>query len=369
VHGGQDVTAGQGLGGAGGAVGDGDEVGEGFHDFFGVDVGEGEVDDVGDGAGLVAVELGVERCEGGEEAVAEGLVGGGALVGFGEGEFGGFAEACDEGEGEGAGAEAAFLSAAEGERCERGASAVLAAAGDERADAGGGVDLVAADADEVEAGVSERRDELAEALGGVGVEVGGVIDEAGGDLVDGLDDAGLVIHVHDGDEEGVVAAGGAEGGGVDESAGGGGDERDVEAAASEFFEGLEDGVVFDPGGDDVAAIGAAAFGFEAEEGEVVALRGAGGEVDVAAVGGDDGGDAVAGGLDGAAGALAEVVGAAAGVGEVGAHVAEDLVGHAGVEGGGGGAVEVDGHVTLHGSSNGAGLMLSSCLARSIQTGG
>lgn len=58
--------------GAGGAVGDGEVVLEGEDEGFGVDAGDGEVDDMGHGVVGVAIEDGMEWCEGGEQFLAEG---------------------------------------------------------------------------------------------------------------------------------------------------------------------------------------------------------------------------------------------------------------------------------------------------------
>ena len=79
---------------------------------------------------------------------------------------------------------------------------------------------------------AEVEGELAGDLDGVGVEEGsgGVGD--GGEFGDGLDDAGLVVGVHDADEFCVGAEGGLEGGGLDEAFGGGGEEGDFDAGFS-----------------------------------------------------------------------------------------------------------------------------------------
>jgi hypothetical protein len=116
----------------------------------------------------------------------------------GGGEFEGFAKAYDGGYVFGSGAALAFVCAA----VEHGGEADVAA-DEEDSDAFGGVDLVAGESEEVD--VLERafgreiERELARGLDGVGVEegAGGVGD--GGEFGDGLDDAGLVIRVHDAD--------------------------------------------------------------------------------------------------------------------------------------------------------------------------
>lgn len=54
AHGSEDVAGGVVLGGAGGAVGDGDEVLEGEHDGLGIEAGDGDVERARQGFGGVA---------------------------------------------------------------------------------------------------------------------------------------------------------------------------------------------------------------------------------------------------------------------------------------------------------------------------
>lgn len=72
VHRNQDMTWLVACGGAGGAVGDGEVVFQGQHQGFGIDAGDGEIDDMGQGAVGVAIEDRIEWGEGGEEFLAEG---------------------------------------------------------------------------------------------------------------------------------------------------------------------------------------------------------------------------------------------------------------------------------------------------------
>ena len=264
----------------------------------------------------VAIDLGVERGEAVEELLAEAFGGFVALGGRVAPAFGGFAEGGYQGYREGAGAEAALLAATEGERLERGLFAA-AATGDEGSDAFGAADFVGAEADEVDPLMVQGFRGLGEALGGVGMEVYGFVDDLFRDLAERLDGAGLVVDLHDGDEQGVGAEGLDDGLRVDDAVGIGADEGEGEAAAFELFERFQDGAVFDGGGDEVGLAGLAAVVLQAEEGEVVGLCGAAGEDDVAALGLGDGGHLVAGAFNGAAGFLAMGVGAAAGVAEVG----------------------------------------------------
>src|SRR3984957_12027258 len=104
---------------------------------------------------------------------------------------------------------------------------------------------------------------------------GGVGD--GGELGDGLDDASLIIGVHDADEFCVGAEGGLEGCGLDETLRGAGEEGYFDVIFFEGFGGAEDGVVLDACGDEVNRL---VWGEGAEEGEVVAFGAAGGEDDL-----------------------------------------------------------------------------------------
>ena len=139
------------------------------------------------------------------------------------------------------------------------------AADEEDSNAFGGVHLVPGEGEEVDVfegafgGEVER--ELAGDLDGVGVEEGSGFVGDGGQFLDGLDDAGLVVGVHDGDEFGVGPEGGFEGRGFDEAFGGAGEEGDLNWAEGsdsgfvEGFGGVEDGVVLDVGGDEVGRAG------------------------------------------------------------------------------------------------------------------
>ena len=171
--------------------------------------------------------------------------------------------------------------------------------------------------------------ELAGGLDCVGVEEcsGGVGD--GGECLDGLDDAGLVVGEHDADEACGGANGVEEGVGLDHAMGVGSDEGDVDVAVFEGLGGVEDGVVFDVGGDDVdALLGGKEFrGDGAEESEVIALGAAGGEDDFGGSAFDQSSDLIAGVVNGGAGELAGLMdGAGVGVmlGPERTHGVEDL---------------------------------------------
>lgn len=323
-HAGEDVGGfgGSGLAGAASADGEALEV-EGDDEGLGLYVVEVDVGGVGDarGSGTVDAALFDLSEDALFEAVAEmgevgGAVGGGV---FGEplmGELEGFAEGDDSGYVLGSRAALALVGAAVEERSE-----ADAAADEEDSGALGGVHLVAGDAEEVyvlEVAVGgEVHCELACALHGVGVEEGsgGVGD--GGERSDGLDDAGLVVGEHDGDEFGVGTDGGGEGAGIDDAPGVAGEEGDFDALLGDGLCGVEDGVVLDAGGDEVEGPGSSGARLieDAEDGEVVALGAAGGEDDLGGAAVERFGDGLAGVVDGGTSVLALLMDGA-GVAEV-----------------------------------------------------
>ena len=105
------------------------------------------------------------------------------------------AEADGEGNGFGAGAGAGLLEAAEELRRE-----IDVAADDERADAEWAAEFVGGDGHCGGAEFAEAERKLAGGLGGIGVERDVVRIADGGQLGDGLDDAGFVVGEHGGDE-------------------------------------------------------------------------------------------------------------------------------------------------------------------------
>ena len=155
-----------------------------------------------------------------------------------------------------------------------------ASAGVEGADALRAVELVGGAGEEVDGGVGEVCGELADALGGVGVE-----EDASGsaeveDVGDGLECAGFVVGPLDADERGVVGDGGLDGVGGDDAEGVGFDEGGGGAVEFGFDGGgaVADGFVLDGGGDE-ASFAWGHRGEGASEGEVDGLGGAAGEGD------------------------------------------------------------------------------------------
>ena len=284
-----------GAGLAGGASADGEalEV-EGDDEGFGFEVVEVEVAGVGDARCSGAVDAGFFDL--GEDALFEAVAEGGELGGA----FG--VEPCRRRvrrlcRGLRCRLRFRFRRGAGARACRRGAWGRGGRSADEEdSDAFGGVDLVAGEGEEVDvlerAFGGEVEGELAGGLDGVGVEESAGCVGDGGEFGDGLDDAGLVVGVHDADEFGVGAEGGFRAAGSMRPCGVQG--RKVTSTVVLFardFGGVEDGVVLDGGGDEVGGFAVAGFGGEdAEEGEVVALGAAGGEDDLGVEAVEEAGD-------------------------------------------------------------------------------
>ena len=163
--------------------------------------------------------------------------------------------------------------AAEHERLELRTAAQI-----EDADALGGVELVSRDREHVHGNLLDVDRNLARDLDGVRMHRGAVFLGDFGDLLDGEDDARLVVRPHHGDE-GVLRAleFGAELVEVDLPDGIDGEFNFLVSLGFQTAGGLKHGGVFDGGGDDLHRL-AIPVGCAADRG-VVALRGAGGEVD------------------------------------------------------------------------------------------
>ena len=180
------------------------------------------------------------------------------------------------------------------------------------------------------------------ALGRVNVKEGPSLRQTVSDVLDRLNNAGLVVDVHHRNEVRVGSHGVENGVRVDCTALVGRHECDVEAAPSELRERLEHGVMLDGGGHDVTPLPGGRR--QTEDREVVALGRAAREDHVAASAVDDRGDLVAGALDGRPRPAAPLMGAAAGVAEVVVQEPHDLGADPRVEGRRGGAIEVDRHL-------------------------
>lgn len=162
-----------------------------------------------------------------------------------------------------------------------------------------------------------------------------------GDGIDRLADAGLIIDLHDRDEQGVRAEAGGDVVGVDDAAGVGVDEIDIETCLGESVEGLKDGFVFDCRGDDVPAIFSGAVRGQAEQGKVVRFGSAAGQDDLVGRGVYDGSDLRSGVFDRGFGIRAKPVRSTASVAILKGHVAKHQVRYCGLDRCGGGAVKVD----------------------------
>ncbi len=147
----------------------------------------------------------------------------------------------------------------------------VAAADVQRADALGAVDLVAGEREQVDVVRLHVDGDLADGLHGVGVEDDALLVAELADLGDGLDDADLVVRVHDADEDGLVVHGALQVFDVDEAVGLHGQVGDAVAGLFEALAGVERGLVLGDLGDDVVAALAVHLG-DALDGEVGGSR-------------------------------------------------------------------------------------------------
>ena len=270
----------------------------------------------------------------GLQPVAERRERAGLVRHVGGGERAGLGEADDVGDVLRAGAAAAFLVSAEHEGLD-----LRAAAQVEDADALGGVELVARDREHVHGDLPDVDRDLTRHLHGVRVHRGAELLGDFRDLPDGEDDARLIVRPHDGDE-GILRARerGAQRAEVDLADGVDGEFDLFVSEGPEASRGLEDGGVLDGGGDDFHRRAVPVGG--APDRGVVALRGAGGEVDLVRLAVQERGDLLARPLYVARDLSAEEVHG----GRVAVEVAEEglhRVAHLGRDLGGGVVVEVD----------------------------
>ena len=213
----------------------------------------------------------------------------------------------------------------------------------ESADALGAVDLVAGDGHDVDVVGDDVDGDLADGLDGVAVEEHALLVAELADLLHGLDDADLVVCVHDADENGLVVHGALEVFDVDEAVGLDREVGDAVALLLKLLAGVERGLVLGDLGDDVVAALLVHLG-DALDGEVGGFGGSGGEDDLLGGSTDELGDLLAGLLDALLGFPAEGVVAAGGVAEDAGEVGHHGLKHARVERGGGVVVHVDGQV-------------------------
>ena len=163
------------------------------------------------------------------------------------------------------------------------------------------------------------------------------------DLADGLEHADLVVGGHDGDQDGLVVDGPLQVFEIDEAVGLHRQVGDAVAVLLQALAGVQHGLVLGDLGDDVVAALAVHLR-NALDGQVVALRGAGGKDDLLGAGADQLGDLLARGLHGLLGLPAEGVVAAGGVAEHGGEVGHHRLQHPRIERSGGVIVHVDGQL-------------------------
>jgi len=159
-------------------------------------------------------------------------------------EFRGFAEANDAGDIFGAGAEATLVVAAVEKLAE-----ARAALDEERADAFGSVELVAGEREQIELQGFDIEGNFCGGLHGVRMEV---YIGFGGDTAnfsERLDGAEFVVGVHHGDENGFGAKGAAELVEINKAIPINGEIADGDALLFKGLAGVENGFVFDGGGD------------------------------------------------------------------------------------------------------------------------
>ena len=198
----------------------------------------------------VAGQARLQRGQGGQGLFTELSDSALAFVVIADGDLGSQTQGDDEGNGQSAGPQTALLTTAPGQGTQ-GWAVIPASAGDQRANALGREEFVAAETDQVDAGMAQGGEVLAVTLGGVGVKISGMIFEKFGNFGERLTDAGFVVDLHDGDQQGIGLEGSTHHFGIDPAAS---SDRQVGHAKSIGFEGsagFQYGFVFDGGGDDM----------------------------------------------------------------------------------------------------------------------
>ena len=137
---------------------------------------------------------------------------------------------------------------------------------------------------------------------GIGAELVGQFRHLG----DGHDGANLVIHHHNGHQNGILPQGGLQGIQGDTSQGIRLEVGHIEALGFQLLHAVQDGMVLNGGGDDVFVLLAIPFG-GAENGPVVGLGATGGEEDPVRLRAHSGGHGVPGGPEVPGGVDAEAV--------------------------------------------------------------
>ena len=183
---------------------------------------------------------------------------------------------------------------------------------------------------------------VARGLHGVAVEGDLLLPAEGADLRDGLDGADLVVGEHDGHQGGILPDGGFQVRKPHHPVLVHVQQRHLEALFFQLRQGVQHGVVFKLGGDQVplALPGAQAGG--GDDGLIVGLGAAGGEIDLPGIGVEAAGHGLPGLLQRLLGVLTEGIqagGVAVLLGQIGQHGVQRGFGNAG----GSGVVGVDKH--------------------------
>ncbi len=220
----------------------------------------------------------------------------------------------------------------------------VAAANIQRADALRAVELVRREREHVDVVLLDIDRNLADSLDSIGVEENALLVAELADLGDGLDDADLVVRVHNRHEDGLVGAFANDG--VlqlverDKAVGLGSEIGDAVALFLQLLAGIEDCLVLGGLGDDVVAALAVHLR-DALDGEIIGLGSAGGEDDLLGGGADQLGNLFAGLFHALLGLPSKGVVAAGSVAELHAEVGHHRFEHAGVQRRGGVVVHVD----------------------------
>mmetsp|Transcript_36948 Transcript_36948/g.119180 ORF Transcript_36948/g.119180 Transcript_36948/m.119180 type:complete len:498 (-) Transcript_36948:48-1541(-) len=275
------------------AAGDGRALREGHEQALALDAGEGQVDvaDIALRRGTVQddrrQDLGHAVVHPPVQALYVTLV----MLHLLHSHLGGLAEADDDGRRQCTAAHAALLAPAVDDRAQADAGLAPDVEG---ADALGAVHLVGGDGHQGDVHLGHVDGDLADALGAVGVEEDAFVLADLANLIDRLQHADLVVHVHDGDQSGVWADRLLQLLQVDEAIGAHGKVRHIpsvlhlQAAARG-----EHALVLRLCGDDVFLLSAVEGG-DALDRHVVGLGGAGGEEDLLGVRVDELRDLLAG---------------------------------------------------------------------------
>src|SRR5579863_61483 len=310
---------------------------------FALHVGKTDVQVAGQAMLHGAVD--VDLVEFAHDAVAETIAETAQLLGLAGHFFGrdgaSFAQADNAGDIQRSGAHAALMAAA----IDNGGNlnAGIFSADVQRADALGPVHFVAGDRHEVDIHLVHIDWNLADGLGGVGVEDDAALMTELADFGDGLHDADLVVGSHDGDQNGFVIHGALEILEIDQAVFLHRQVSDAIAVLLETLAGVEHGLVLGDCGDNVIALLAVHLG-HAFDGEVVALSGAGSENDFFGGGADQLGDTLAGSFDALFTSPTERVIVAGGVAELLHEKGKHLLQHPRIRGGGGVVIHINGQL-------------------------